>query len=218
MATKKKKLTPLQQAYSKELDRLKRAVKKAEKNGFEIDKEMLPKTPKRITKQSLSKIKSMKNDVVYNWERVNEPETKEPEPKEPEAETKEPQPKHDREKYNQKQHKKQQEQTKEDYPKFSDMVISNFYVDISHFPSMAEPMLRSWIGELINQYGRDDVAEMLENAKASGIWISYQIAYSKDLLLGMISDMMDYLPDASDWFKKDLAEKFEFDEDWESPD
>jgi hypothetical protein len=29
---------------------------------------------------------------------------------------------------------------------------------------------------------------------------------------------MEYLPDASDWFKKDLADKFEYDEDWETPD
>ena len=106
----------------------------------------------------------------------------------------------------------------DDYPRFSDMVISNFYVDISHFPSMAEPMLRSWIGELITQYGKDDVAEMLENAKADGVWIDFTVAYRKDLLLGMVADMMEYLPDASDWFKQDLAEKLEYSEDWESPD
>ena len=105
-----------------------------------------------------------------------------------------------------------------EYPKFSTMVISNFREDIAHFPSQAEPMLSTWIDGLIRDRGEDEVASMLEEAKGNGIWIDYSVAYKKDLLLGMISQMMDYLPEVSDQFKNDLLEQFEYDEDWYMPD
>jgi hypothetical protein len=290
MATKRKKLTPLQQAYKHEFQRIMRAVKRAEKQGYIFDEDKLPKVPKKISRHSVTRLqkikpadlklkaqkvdyetgelisgkKALKQEKQQRIEKAKEtrrqnklekeiqqnrrkpldyeydtylddlPEYK-PEPAKP-AEPittpdgykidpstgeilEQPEPKHEREKYN-KEHGldkyKQPQQTS--YPTFSSMVISNFREDVAHFPALASPMLNSWIDELITQYGADDVSQMLEDAKGAGVWIDYTVAYRKDLLLGMISNMMEYLPDASDWFKKDLAEKLEYSEDWESPD
>jgi hypothetical protein len=281
MANKKVKLTPLQKAYKKELQRLMSGVKKAEKKGYIFNENKLPKMPKRVTKKALNKIQHTKpldyatanvikskertkkpnKEINKTKEKIKIPEYEEPadndyipswyeeqpeytgdyytEPEEtPELEPEEAQEVitedgyiinpdtgevkgklHDRELNNLK-HGKTKEGKKfseDEYPRFSTIVISNFREDISHFPQMAEPMLGNWLNELINNYGEDDVAQMLEEAKADGIWIDYTIAYSRDNLLGMISQMMDYLPDASEQFKKDLADRFEFDEDWENP-
>lgn len=288
MAKRKKQLTPLQQAYKHELQRIMRGVKRAEKQGYIFDEAKLPKPSKRISARSVAKLqkikpadlkakaqkidyetgdlisgkKALKIEKRHRYEKAKETRrqnkinkinsndiytldngqtiditTGEIIPnvkidltktwsedelyeygvlKEPEEE---PEPVHDREKYN-KKHKdtKYQKPEQDKYPRFSTIVIDNFMNDISHFPELAYPMLGNWIQELIRNYGEDDVAEMLENAKANGIWIDYSVAYSRDLLLGMISEMMEYLPDASEQFKKDLAEQFEYGEDWSSPD
>jgi hypothetical protein len=293
MATKKTKLTALQQAFKKELNRIMRGVKRAEKQGYIFDENKLPKTPKRVTSKSVEKLQKIKpsdlkakaKKVDYEtgelisgkkaikqekqiakekaketrrlnklnkeleqnrrkapaweddyYEDVYVPSQKEQKPAEPVTTDsgykvdptsgeilERPEPKTDREKFNKKHgldkyKEDKQQEPRIEYPTFSNMVISNFKADVSHFPAMAEPMLLSWLDQLISQYGADDVAEMLEEAKGAGVWIDYTVAYRKDLLLGMISDMMEYLPDASDWFKKDLADKFEYDEDWETPD
>jgi predicted ATP-dependent protease len=62
---KEHKLTPLQQLYHKELQRLHRAVKKAEKKGYIFDEANLPKMPKRVTKQSLLRIQKTKPKKLY---------------------------------------------------------------------------------------------------------------------------------------------------------
>lgn len=186
-----KNLTALQQEYSNEIKRLNRAQHNLEKQGYIFNESTAPKLPKRVTRKALTEIKNIK-------------------------------PKDLKKKSVAKADTSTGEITKDtrldnEYPLFSDMVIFNFLFEISHYPAVAEPMLRKWINELIRQYGKDDVAEMLEEGRANGIWISYQVAYDTQLLLSMISSMMEYLPDASDWFKKELAEKFEYGEDWESP-
>lgn len=290
MAKQKKQLTPTQQAFMKQYNRIMRAVKRAEKKGYIFDAGKLPQIPKRVTQRSVSKLEKIKpidlrkkaqkyvpetNEIISGKIAIKlekqqakekaketrrqhklekelqkaryepytfdyEPDYEEYQPDEPEVQeplqpvktdsgytidptTGEildiPKPLHDREKYNlEHPDTKYQQQQEQKYPRFSTIVIDNFMNDISHFPELAYPMLGSWINELIRNYGEDDVAEMLENAKSDGIWIDYSIAYSRDLLMTMISSMMDYLPDASEQFKKDLAEQFEYGEDWSTPD
>jgi hypothetical protein len=199
MAKQKKQLTPLQQAYKKELQRIMRGVKKAEKQGYVFNENKLPKTPKRITKQSLSKLQKIKpKDLKAKAQKVDyntgelisgkkalklekqqaTAKAQETRKRNKELKTQEPtyEPEYDTNYYEDTDSYYEPEQepepkkthynagSQEEYPKFSDMVISNFYVDISHFPEMAEPMLRSWISNLIDNYGKDDVAEMLESA------------------------------------------------------
>jgi hypothetical protein len=313
MAIKKRKLTPLQQAYKKEINRLNRAVKRAEKQGYIFDESKLPKMPKRVTTRGLHKLQNTKPvdlkmkarkvdfetgeiisgrkalkeakaerirkaNLTRKFNKINKeiennrkpldydydfqlqdlpsypttdntfdeyelykdeiPVTIEPETittedgyiidkltgeilSSPEVKPEpNPNPIHDREKYNQKHglDKYKKEQPIEEYPQFSTIVISNFKNDVSHYPAIAEPLINSWLNELISNYGEADVATMLEDAKANGTWIDYTIAYNRDKLLGMVAEMMEYLPDASDWFKQELSERLEYAEDWEYPD
>jgi hypothetical protein len=62
----KHKRTQLQKDYYKELNRLKRGVKRGEKKGYVFDNNVIPKTPKRITQQSLNKLQNYKTKNIYN--------------------------------------------------------------------------------------------------------------------------------------------------------
>lgn len=55
----KKKYTPMQLAYKKEQDRIKRYIKRKEKEGYVVDFEV-PKMPNRVTKNRLDEIKHIK--------------------------------------------------------------------------------------------------------------------------------------------------------------
>ena len=56
----KKKLTPLQLAYKKELQRLRKGFYRHKKKGYIFPEEEFNKIPKRVTQKALEKIKSIK--------------------------------------------------------------------------------------------------------------------------------------------------------------
>lgn len=66
--TGKKKLTPSQKRYVKEISNLEKRVKRAEKLGFDFPEEIIPDKssfPKRITKSILEGIKSLRGNNLY---------------------------------------------------------------------------------------------------------------------------------------------------------
>lgn len=66
--TGKKKLTPSQKRYVKEISNLKKRVKRAEKAGFDFPEDIIPSKssfPKRITKSILEDLKSLRGNKLY---------------------------------------------------------------------------------------------------------------------------------------------------------
>ena len=51
-----KNLTPNQQAWEKELKRLQQFIRRAKKRGYTFSEDVIPETPKRITKKQLSPV------------------------------------------------------------------------------------------------------------------------------------------------------------------
>lgn len=70
----KKKLTVNQQQWKKEVNRLKQFIRRAEKRGFTFD-DVIPATPKRITKKQLNLIKSLTPNVLYSRSQYTDPQT-----------------------------------------------------------------------------------------------------------------------------------------------
>lgn len=70
----KKKLTVNQQQWKKEVNRLKQFIRRAEKRGFTFD-DVIPETPKRITKKQLNLIKSLTPNVLYSRSQYTDPQT-----------------------------------------------------------------------------------------------------------------------------------------------
>ena len=55
----------LEQAYKKELKRIKQFMRRAEKRGYRWYYYELPKKPKRITEKSVSRLKKITPDLLY---------------------------------------------------------------------------------------------------------------------------------------------------------
>lgn len=55
-----KKLTANQIAYQKEISRLKRAIKRNEKQGYLLPQDFLPAQPKKVTKKAIERLKEIK--------------------------------------------------------------------------------------------------------------------------------------------------------------
>ena len=59
------KQTPNQREYAKQLQRIKNAVKRAEKRGYIFDADVVPQTPKRITKSAIQRLKETTTTKLY---------------------------------------------------------------------------------------------------------------------------------------------------------
>lgn len=60
-----RKLTPNQQEYQKELQRIQRFIKRAQSRGYTFPENIIPARPKRITKASVERLQKLKPDVLY---------------------------------------------------------------------------------------------------------------------------------------------------------
>lgn len=69
------KLTPNQEAWKKELKRLQQFIRRAKKRGYTFPDDVIPETPKRITKRQLSKIKGINPQTLYSQAEFYNPDT-----------------------------------------------------------------------------------------------------------------------------------------------
>lgn len=62
---KRKPLTPTQIAYKKQVKRIKQFIRRAEKRGYQFQENVLPKQPKRITEQSVERLRKLTPEQLY---------------------------------------------------------------------------------------------------------------------------------------------------------
>lgn len=227
MATSKK-LTPKQQAYKKEVDRIKRTIRDAKRKGFFFPADIVPDMPKRVTAKALESVRGLRGDTLYKQGYiVSNPETGEVvqgdtwqkawrkfrAQKAAITKRNKENPPPSEEPF--KAHPGPAMQVYTKFPDLQSMAISRFIAEISHFPAKAEPILADWLSSAIFDYGENAVATMLEDARASGIVIDYQIAYDSTLLANFVADMLDFLPTIDRATREELIEAFESEEGWE---
>ncbi len=220
-----KKLTQLQLDYKKQVKRLKQAVRRAEKRGYIVPENVIPKQPKRITKKSVERLKKITTKEIYSKSEKLDIETGELIPgevarKQERSESAKKAAKTRKEKrYNaEKGESEYYEPQYETFPSGADIIIGNFKAEMTRFPEVAQPIVNKWLDSLLRDYSKEDIAEMLENAASQGLGVDYSIAYREDLLLDRLSEMFDLLPGASTGNKIDIMEAMEYEEDWEMPD
>lgn len=56
---------------------------------------------------------------------------------------------------------------------------------------------------------------MLKEMYDRGLMISYEEAYDESKLYQRLSEILEFLPDASEGFKQEVMEAAEYDETWE---
>lgn len=222
---KKKKQTPLQLDYKKQVKRIKQAIRRAEKRGYIVPDNIIPKQPKQITRKSVERLKKITAKDIYAKSEKLDLETGELIPGEvarkderSKASKKAAQTRKEK-RYNAQQGESEYyEPQYETFPSAADIIIGNFRANLTRFPEVAQPLVNQWLDRLLKDYSKEDVAEMLENSAAQGLGIDYSIAYREDLLLDRLSEMLDLLPEASTGNKMDIMEALEYEEDWELPD
>lgn len=76
MADKKKpKLTPAEQAWAKEIRRLKQFILRAEKRGFSYPPSIIPEKPQKVTKKSVQQLQKITPQVLYQRAEYKDPKT-----------------------------------------------------------------------------------------------------------------------------------------------
>lgn len=95
----------------------------------------------------------------------------------------------------------------------SQVIIDNFKSQILHFPKEISDKVVAFINTLINEQGTDSVAYSLEHMPLQFHEILNKTGYdSNSAMQEFASSLVEYLPDASDAYKKDLTEAFEYNE------
>lgn len=180
-----KKFTPMQEAFRKEQKRLLRAIQREyRKTGVELDRDLIPQMPNRVTKKALQDIKNIKPRDLRKESQFVDYETGEILD------------------YSQAKDKWQNEQQiAVPYTlNVDDAIIANFMGSLSKYNTDFQNKMRSWLNGLINEYpngreaGKSAVAQMLHEGAENGVVVTYRIAYSDEMLSEFMADMLDYLP------------------------
>lgn len=180
-----KKLTPMQELFKKQQKRLLRAIQREyRKTGVELDRDLIPQMPNRVTKKALQDIKNIKPRDLRKESQFVDYETGEILD------------------YSEAKDKWQNEQQiVVPYTlNIDDAIIGNFMGSVSKYNTDFQTKMRSWLNGLINDYpqgreaGKAAVAQMLHEGAENGVVVTYRIAYSDEMLSEFMADMLDYLP------------------------
>ena len=198
----------LKKEYMKERKRIQSYLSKQRKFGLEFSKNILPKIPKRITEGSIRRLQKITPQKIQEKATFIDTETGEViEGKSAKKYAKE---------FN-KQPKYYPNKSEIILNNFADIMsyfepmsfyaISNFKAMVARFPNSAEPIITPWINNLISEYGFDNVAQMLQDAMADGLMLTFQIAYVNSLLQNYMADLVDYLPEVGAFTKDEILDK-----------
>lgn len=211
----------IKKQYSRQTRRIKEAIRRAEKAGFEVEYQVLPPTPKRVTEATIRRLERITPKSIKEKSRFIDRETGEilsgqqgialrrsqaaqkrrkPKPIEPiDIPT-----------------SQELSVSKPELPEFSTVVISNFKLHISYFNLAAQALCMKFLDSLLSTIGPDKTAEILEHGKNNGNWLEPKVAYNLDLLSDSLADMLNYT-DASPEDRAAILEEIddEFDIDSE---
>ena len=112
------------------------------------------------------------------------------------------------------------EQHHQYYPGFTNIAITGFFNQLKQFPSAeGAKLISKWFSDIIDKYGRDAAAQMLDEGSRYGLIIDGALVYNKDSsrVWNYMTQMMDFLPDVDENDKKKMGEIMESIEGWESP-
>lgn len=259
MEKRKNTTNPYEKAYNKELQRIQRFLKGANKRGYIWFDNPVPNRPKKITQASVNRLKKLTPDVLYQKGKYTDESTgqllpgrsgrkierkratekakatreakKNKSKQKPKTKKKQEQPKptpevqtdptpvappelpdesHDIE--------PEAQQGKVYYPDFTHVVISNFLATLRQWPNAkGVGILLRWYDQLIDDNGREAVAEMLVRGSENGLILNWEVAYKAEVNKNYMTEMLNYLPDQGEIYKDQILDMMEEIEWWEMP-
>ena len=211
---KKNKLTKNQIAFKKQVTRIKNFIRRATKRGYEFSDNVIPSMPKRVTKKSIEKIKNIKPKDLYSKASYLDKSTGEivsgSTGRKIERNLSTQKAKETRKNNNNKRHSN----NNKNYITYETVIMKNFYEYIKSFTSnKIRDSLFGMIKTLEYEQGRTEVAKALQNMPLQFHEILARCGYDSDkALMEFETSFLEYFPNVSEQYKKDLMEKLEYNE------
>ena len=211
---KKNKLTKNQIAFKKQVTRIKNFIRRATKRGYEFSDNVIPNMPKRVTKKSIEKIKNIKPKDLYSKASYLDKSTGEivsgSTGRKIERNLSTQKAKETRKNNNNKRHSN----NNKNYITYETVIMKNFYEYIKSFSSnKIRDSLYGMIKSLEHEQGRTEVAKALQNMPLQFHEILSRCGYDSDkALMEFETSFLEYFPNVSEQYKKDLMEKLEYNE------
>ena len=211
---KKNKLTKNQIAFKKQVTRIKNFIRRATKRGYEFSDNVIPNMPKRVTKKSIEKIKNIKPKDLYSKASYLDKSTGEIVSgsigRKIERNLSTQKAKETRKNNNNKRHSN----NNKNYITYETVIMKNFYEYIKSFTSnKIRDSLYGMIKTLEYEQGRTEVAKALQNMPLQFHEILARCGYDSDkALMEFETSFLEYFPNVSEQYKKDLMEKLEYNE------
>ena len=211
---KKNKLTKNQIAFKKQVTRIKNFIRRATKRGYEFSDNVIPSMPKRVTKKSIEKIKNIKPKDLYSKASYLDKSTGEivsgSTGRKIERNLSTQKAKETRKNNNNKRHSN----NNKNYITYETVIMKNFYEYIKSFTSnKIRDSLYGMIKTLEVEQGRTEVAKALQNMPLQFHEILARCGYDSDkALMEFETSFLEYFPNVSEQYKKDLMEKLEYNE------
>lgn len=208
----RRKQSSVEKEYSKQRKRLKQAIIRAKKQGYVFPENVLPDKPKRITKASVRRLAKISPESLRKKGEFLIEETGELIPVKGNKDVIKQEI--TRKKRRRKEYNQQHEQLKGQYlPSFSSNVIQRFKSYILGFPPAIYEMLMPLINALIHDIGEDGVATALENMPQQFHEYLHRHTYDSGTAISeFATSLIEYVPDVTIQYKKDLMDKFEYNE------
>ena len=211
---KKNKLTKNQIAFKKQVTRIKNYIRRATKRGYEFSDNVIPNMPKRVTKKSIEKIKNIKPKDLYSKASYLDKSTGEIVSgsigRKIERNLSTQKAKETRKNNNNKRHSN----NNKNYITYETVIMKNFYEYIKSFTSnKIRDSLYGMIKTLEYEQGKTEVAKALQNMPLQFHEILARCGYDSDkAIMEFETSFLEYFPNVSEQYKKDLMEKLEYNE------
>ena len=210
----KNKLTKNQIAFKKQITRIKNFIRRATKRGYEFSDNVIPTMPKRVTKKSIEKIKNIKPKDLYSKASYLDKSTGEivsgSTGRKIERNLSTQKAKETRKNNANKRHSN----NNKNYTTYETVIMRNFYEYIKTFTSnKIRDSLFGMIKSLEHEQGTTEVAKALQNMPLQFHEILARCGYDSDkALMEFETSFLEYFPNVSEQYKKDLMEKLEYNE------
>ncbi len=214
MAKRKSKLTPTQQEYRRERQRIQRQINRMTNRGYDVP-ELLPKIPKKITEASVRRLKKITTEKLYKESRFIDIETGEI------LTSKEGQALERSRRKKPKQKVQAHPPTpiappEPDYVIFDKQILTVFTMEMTEIFGRNERLfnyITRWYNRSLEKYGAEEMAEALEKAKSEGMFPGWEAVSDSEILVGKLEAITNLMAINSE-SREELFEELEQLEDW----
>lgn len=214
MAKRKSKLTPTQQEYRRERQRIQRQINRMTNRAYDVP-DLLPKIPKKITEASVRRLKRITTEKLYKESRFIDIETGEI------LTSKEGQALERSRRKKPKQKVQAPPPTpiappEPDYVMFDKQILTVFTMDMTEIFGRNERLfnyITRWYNMSLEKYGAEEMAEALEKAKSEGLFPGWEAVSDNEILVGKLEAITNLMAINSE-SREELFEELEQLEDW----